>query len=492
MDLLHQKEFDEYVNDFVQRTPKYAAKKHDGSWKTIKRSLDDETIKAHLKGLYSVGVLGRWYPGFSLLDFDERGINEVEELRQDMGLNEENSMLCKSESPNSYHLIFKPSYKGEPPTLRLLNMILSPYGKRFGIEVYPKKSKTIRLPFGPTQRCLDHGYYFLNDWWDKNYWFHKLDDLELSDLNHQMIADLRINSMYPEKGTLKEGEELLEHGLQLPGTRHEAQFKILYYLWRNNIHPETAKQRVWGWIKKKHNGFSKEFNRGHFQIIQDEIAKQAAHIWGKYELKNIYPDSTHNSHDGFITKRDIENIVRKVNASRPRMKFLFYLVKYSYPRQQKSFISIHSSKLASWAGLRTYQKYLDELAGDGIVNRGKSYMPGRFSKDLKLNWKFQDPSQAVLYEGRAVDTFEDTVCLTFEPREFRALLESAGAERTTAIEAVKGIFVKKGKTSITSFDSILEGKAINLHPTNLKKNKGEDTRPFFAKNFGPRTALEKP
>jgi hypothetical protein len=115
--------FAEYVETFVQRIPKYAVKFKKSSWKTKNKPLSDTPIKAHLDGQYYVGVLGKWYPEFAVIDIDGLDQDKAEEIREEIGLNTDNSMLFSSESKDSYHILFRPTYNQKPPTLRLLNEV---------------------------------------------------------------------------------------------------------------------------------------------------------------------------------------------------------------------------------------------------------------------------------------------------------------------------------------------------------------------------------
>ena len=434
--------FREYTNLFVQRTPHYTIKNNrGGSWRTRKKPLSDIAVQAHLDGKYSVGTLGRWYPGFAVLDFDGFELEAVQSVREAMGLNEQNSMLSSSESADSYHLLIRPLYKSEPPTLKLLNNILGPYCRDRRVEVFPQPRHTIRLPFGPGQKMLDPAYFSLNTWPDKLYWFQKLDEFELFDLTkEQLEMDLGLDAPPVSlTSTYREGQALWQEGLQMHSSRNEAQFKVIYYMWRKNTPPEVTKKTVWNWIQKKHNGFSKEI-LANPQHVKKEIERQVDIVYERYERCHILPDATHNEHNGYLSKPDMINIAQCTQGFLPKMKFLFHVVKYSYPRRYRSFVNVHTDKLTSWASSHTYQKYLEDFEGAGLVKRGASYWDGKFSKSLRLNWNYQDSSMAILDDGRSADTFKDTARLAFEPREFRQLMEGVGVKRTTAIEMAKNIF----------------------------------------------------
>ncbi len=226
--------------------------------------------------------------------------------------------------------------------------------------------------------------------------------------------------------------------MQRPNSRHESQFRILYYLWRNNIPIDEAIELVWLVIQNKHNDFSKDIIT-HPISVKKEIHRQANKIYTTYEHAYIYPDETHNDYNGYLSKSDIESIVMINKGNLPKMKFLSHLVKHCYPRRHRAFINIHSDKLIEWSQ-RNYIQYLDELKKNGIIQRGEKYSVDRFSKSIKINWDFKDTREAILNDNRSPNTLEDTIRLSYEPEEIKALLEKAGVKRTTAIEMIKRIY----------------------------------------------------
>ncbi|MBU2563852.1 MAG: hypothetical protein KJ568_05325 [Actinobacteria bacterium] len=428
--------FTEYVDTFIQRLPRYTVKVK--NWKTKKKPLSDTPIKAHLNGQYYVGVLGKWYPEYSILDIDNVTIEEAERIRDELGLDTENSMLCSSENSGSYHILIRPSYNNRPPTIRLLQDTFKLFGKQNKIEIYPQANRTIRLPFGHRQNCLDFEYIDLKDWKEKLNWFLKLDDFNLSDIPYQQ-PELDLTYENPGRpDVFQEGGYLLQNGLQIKNSRHEAQFKMLYNLWRRNIPYSQAINIIWQTIKNKHNGFSRDIinNPG---IVEQEIIRQAGRIYDTYEHTYIYPDETHNGHNGYISKADIPDIVRLSKANLPRMRFLYSLVKYCYPRKDRRFVNVHSDKLKEWS-IHNYLKYLDELIKLEIVKRGDAYQIDKFSKSINIKWNFRDSSNAILDDNRAPDTLENTIRLSYAPEEFKELLKGAGSERHTAIKTVERIY----------------------------------------------------
>ena len=99
-------ELRDYIDTFIQRLPRYGVKGKKG-WYSLNKPLTDKAIKAHLDKKRIIGVLAKWYPEFAIIDIDDRPIEFVDELRAELGLDKANSMLMSSESPNSYHLLFR-------------------------------------------------------------------------------------------------------------------------------------------------------------------------------------------------------------------------------------------------------------------------------------------------------------------------------------------------------------------------------------------------
>jgi len=76
----------------------------------------------------------------------------------------------------------------------------------------------------------------------------------------------------------------------------------------------------------------------------------------------------------------------------------------------------------------------------GIFKRGTKYRVNEFTKSIKSNWKYRDPSNAILYSGRSVNTFEETVLMVYTARDFRNLLMSAGCSGQIADRIINVIW----------------------------------------------------
>lgn len=432
-----QDDLRDYNNKFVQRWPSYVIKPIGGkNWHKKRKPLSDPPIVANLLGKYCAGTLARWYPEFFGIDIDNQPREFVDRTRESLRLYENNSILIPSESPDCYHLFGNPTFNGKPPSLNLLHSSFKSFAREHHLEIYPQGNRFFRLPFSPHFDSIDPAYYNLETWQEKLYWFNKLDDFDISHIpGQQLRLDLQYETPAKITSTLHEGKELYEHGLQLPSSRNDGQFKVLYYLLRLNIPQHQAVCMTWKWIKERHNGFSKDIIR-YPKKCKEEIDRQASIIVTKYELSSIYPDSTNNLYHGWLTKPDIPEIIKITRGNMPRSNFLFYNLKYSYPRRHRDFINVRWDKLADWSSRDTYLKFSNEFESQGVMKRGSAYKIDEFSKSIKLNWKYGIETDALLDDGRSVDTLDDTLRVYFTPQEFRDMLTASGTERTTAIKTV--------------------------------------------------------
>ncbi len=437
---MNPESFNLYKDTFCQFIPKYAIKHPGGHWLTKNKTLSDICIQAHLRGDYATAVLGKYYPPYGLIDIDNRGYPKSLELRSMLKLNSYNSMFCDSESKDSFHILFRPYYNGKPPTLSLYKAILQPQARLLGVEVYPQQNKCIRLPFGPLQNCLDEELYHLKTADDKLYQFLKLDEVEIGNINPQQRLDFNTEKPSPVFLDMTKAEMLLAFGLQEKSTRNHSQYLILSkFYYQDNLPPDTNIKITWEWINTMHNGYSEEIIT-HPEEVYRQIKAQALWIYENNERRGNYPNFIHNNHYGYISKPDIEDIVKLCRGNLPRMRYWFEIIKYSYPRRHRAFIDIHSNKLIQWSSKDVYLKYIREFEEMGIFKRGTKYRVEKFSKSLKSNWKYRDPSNAIILSGRALNTFEETVLMIYTAREFRNLLMSAGCLANSADRIINYIW----------------------------------------------------
>jgi hypothetical protein len=437
-----QQPLNDFKNLFIQRVPSYAVKHIGGTWKTRKFPLHDSEIKKHLNHEQSIACLGRWYPEYATLDLDDVSLTKVEEIRSGLLMDDSNSSLYSSESKNSYHLFFRPEYRGKPPTVNLLQSVFKTYAKLNGIEIYPQRNRAFRLPFGRGQKPLDIQEIYLKTWQDQLYWLEKKDDFDLSTVRmHQQEFDFKPLELKPAGvelvGTI-DAAALLEYGLQEPSSRDAAQFEIIKHLWRQNVNLDDVKRILWGWINKKHNGYSRDFAKNPVDV-KKHIEHQAVEYYTRMQFKFELPDQPHKSFKGYVTGPDIIKIIDVCHGNMPRMKFFFELVRYMNPRRHRERVEIHTDKLVAWSSHKTYQRHINYLMEKGVLERGSGYLVGQKSKSIKLNWNYESEQEAVHFIGRTVETFEKAVTMTLKPNDFRTILR-AYTGYNTAKQATQRLF----------------------------------------------------
>lgn len=421
-------ELQEYINLFVQPLPQFGIKvPGENSWITIHGTLHTGTVMAHINHTRIVSCLSRWYPEHGIIDIDGRPFNEVERIRTVLGFNKDNSMLCTSETAGNYHILFHPEYRGKPPTIRLLSSAMKQKAESFGLELYPQPNHLARLPFGYHQRCVDEGKEVL-DGLSAVHWFQKLDPYDIGDIvpEYSYKGFDRSLGQNEKISTYKEGQFLFKNGLAKPSSRNRSQFQVLYYLWRKNTDLQTAMEWTKRWIRIKHNGFSNEVQKGNWRIIDSEISRQAKHIWTKYDRLGVLPDSAHNVQSGYLHKEDLRKILKVSKGNLARMRFLYSLISYAYPRRHYELgIPIHSEKLIKWSSSNSYEHRLIELERAGIIVRTKGYRSGIVSKKIKVKWDFLEQGTPLLIDGRTPNDVKDAIAVFIDEKDAADILKQS-------------------------------------------------------------------
>ena len=427
----------DYIKTFVQRKPKYAVKIK-GKWKTKRKPLADPAIQAHLEGKYDVAAVSPWYPQYGSIDIDDVRTSEMLEIIDSIGLNESNSLICQSESKNSYHVYFKPIYRNKPPTIKLLNTCFAEWATQKSVEIYPQAKKCFRLPFSPKDQILTLTGPVESDLEGKMHWFNKLDEFNLCSFDNKTDKSQTKEILTTETNTYMRGIEFLKTGLNETRSRHDAQFCVLYSFWRRNYTVEDAIDACTQWIKLKHNNYSRDIVN--FRRVQAEIGRQAKSIWDKYEHNNLYPDLAHNNNYGYLTKSDLIEIIKVCEGNLPRMKFMGELIRYCNPRQDRDEINIHSDRLKDWSSATNYIRFMQELQEKGVITRNRFYKVGEKSKAIQLNWDFRSDIEAIKADNRTTNTIT-SMANSFAPRELQQFLQSVGVKNDAARKQLSVIYV---------------------------------------------------
>jgi len=436
--LLSSEIIQDYTNTFIQPIPRYGIKTSRG-WTSINGAISYNMIEKHLSGSMTLGSLARYYPEHAVIDIDDRPLQEAEEIQGKLKLDDKNSMLFTSESKDSWHILFRPQYRGKPPTINLLSEAMKPAITHQAVELYPQANRYCRAPFSKVHQPIDDNRLMITK--EQQFQeFQELDEYNLEDIPRaQMQFDYGKFSGGPKKALYtpyQEGKELLLTGLQLKHTRHDSQFKVLYYLWRKNTPIKKAEATVWKWIKTRHNGYSEEIFTNP-EKVKKEVIKQALHIWNKYTALEIYPDSTNNDYFGWITEQNFIELVKIARGKLPEIRFYYEFFKYCNARQTRvKGVSIHSDLMKQWGSNANYKKYLNNLESINLISRTTAYIPGLFSKRIFPQWKPADRNKKLMIDERSPE-LNQTVLDIIKPNNYRSLLLSLGVNRTTAIEQLK-------------------------------------------------------
>lgn len=374
-------------------------------WHTRKHKLSDAVIFEHLSGLHWVGTHGAWYPQFGFLDFDFSGESlqkRTETVWQAIDLlnlsgNQYHLMTSPSYAVNgSCHLIFRPVYRGEIPTLGLLQKSLHALLGNL-CEIYPQKHHRFRLPFGKNQYLigLDGKMRVGLTWKQALRFVCKLDPWQIplphknfiygADAVIESVDDEQSFSTLPTNTSSEEAETLLCSGLQSMHSRHFSQWKLIKYFYRRNWIPDDAVQAVKSWIREKHNGFSTEVLCGKWREIDGEIERQTAWI---YENSGFLPDTLHNL-KAELTGSDLKLAAEIYRGDTINQKRLVDFIAYCRPRAHHGWIFIPFHQWARIASKDNYVEFIKELETKNIIIANWNYRHNPQSKADSFCRKFK-------------------------------------------------------------------------------------------------------
>lgn len=274
----------------------YAVQNIGKEWFTSNYTISDSTIWDHLKGKYWVATLSQHFPKFAFFDIDgTNSIDEVHLIMKSYGLSESQYNTYSSpsyEKSGNVHVLFKPVYKKDPLSINLLHTILGPKLKnniKFGIELFPNGNRKFRLPFGYKQNFLDPNTGSPTNMPLKEniYWLDKIDEFEL----HVPIENKIVNMGYKyirvknrkSSNFTQEIEHLLTIGLKTCGTRYHTTQDLAKYCRLKGVDKEGARCMILNFLSDKHNGKSKEINKGNWKQVEIDINNSLNFYYGKYD-----------------------------------------------------------------------------------------------------------------------------------------------------------------------------------------------------------------
>ena len=415
------------VRDF---SAPYAIQWPGKSWSTRYKPVSDPLISTHLAGnKYWLATKAPWYPLGIGVDTDHPDQRSLERIVTALGILEGQYLVCTSPSygdTGNFHLLALVLYKGKPATKKLIHAILGDRVKQAGAELYPQTRKKFRLPFGRDQYILDVQDDFLicapleYNWREAFRWLSGLEPFDLESVPHtrhkQLALDLKPvgeASWKVEHWSLRqEAQDLFEHGLVGPGMRHKSCCILAIYFYRSNWDISDTRAKVKWWIKKKHNGFSKEVNRENWKEVERDVDDIVRWTYQKYGGAGLYPDSTHNM-EGWITPQDMRFIGEVFPGDLVNQRRLFELIRYYRPRSIHPWVFIPRWRWFEIANDRHYLAFRANLENRGLLESDHTYKVGKFPKRFQLHLPAGTILDRIEEDHRAVHDFAEVAVRAF-------------------------------------------------------------------------------
>ncbi len=437
--------FTDQQNDFTRNflrdySSPFAIQQPEGErtdWRTKYHPVTADLVKSHLEQRFWIGTKASWYPVFFNLDIDRPEPKTLDTIfsrldSYNIGESQRALMTSPSHAKNgNFRIYLKLEYNDRLPTWKLGNEALN---NAFGdlCEVYPQQKRKDRLPCGKHQDLITEDGRILEHltWQEELHYLLKIDPVAIESLPRQRLLEFPEESNAEQrKAWTPRGEvaQLRNEGLQAHSTRHEAQFKILNDLWRSNFQPQDASRYVKTWIRKNHNGFSKDAAAGRWQSINTEIDRQVKWIWARPQT--LLPDTPHSLNSA-ITKADLKLAAELFKGDAVKQKQFIKLASFIRPRQHHEWVFV-----PAWvwreeiASKDTYKKLIAELESKGILEVNNSYRVAHYSRRFKLKLP-KTNEQPISVDGRNEADFYNALWKAFD-ESIREIAEATGIDRTT-------------------------------------------------------------
>lgn len=473
----------DYQRAFSQPMPAYGLKAEGQEWKTIHRPLGQWALSQHIAKVLSIASFGRWYPGWGMLDIDNVERDLLLLMLDRLGLRSENSAIFTSESPDSYHVYFRISLQGSSITLRhfaqrmaLVNEMLP---RR--IEIYPSSSRFFRLPFGRGQDWVTpDGRRMVIDHQEGMQLLSQLGEFDLSHLPYAPdIGDTLVPSLTPwglglnpahnVQGWKQAGWELIQSGLVLPASRVGSTFKVAYYHFSQNIPLDITIALTQEWIRTKHNGFSKDWQR-HPQRVLAQTSDIVSWLYDHYEQSYYLPDSALLEDQGFITAPLTQQIVQHSQGKLPLMKFGLKLFAYLTIRNVGgNKIGVHRNRLADWSSKDNYLRYIDHFKDAGLLKRDHRYRVGNYAKGISLLTPKTNIDQAIKLDAdRPASTLQEIIPRVYSPHDYARQLQALAVNRKTISMQITEIWGEKKPSHIRTKKKTTQAHILQYTQANPK------------------------
>lgn len=381
--------------------------------------------KKHLQGIDMTGTRAKWYPVWSIFDFDLSGDDrktKLKELKKELNILENEFEINGSmrfEEKEHFHFVIRPEIFNKTTYLSKQRAILKPIADKLDLELYPQANKKVSDPFSPYQPLLNKETLqpITNEWLKCMEVYKKIEPFNLGKAEKQGNLDLKYTKdLYKKKSGTKQlhiplkakCEELIENGLQAFSTRHKAILDLSCYYSLSNITPGQAIYKIRNWLHKKNNGKSHTVNNNKWNDIEYDIKKIVKWAYSKYVRYDILPNEVHNIGYG-IAQSHLDLIAGYFPGDVVNQRRMFNLLCYYNPRSHWDYVFIHRD---IWFDIvsSNYKQFQNLLIKKGILKTINSYEIGKFSKRFKLIGLKPDKNY-ISYNARNLNSFEEVVNL---------------------------------------------------------------------------------
>jgi hypothetical protein len=397
-------------------------------WQTFYQTITDQRVKDHLEQRCWLGTKASWYPYAYCLDIDSptpETIEKIYAIFDRYGIKQSQYLEVTSPSykkSGNFRIYFRLEYADSLPTFKLGRTVLERIFSDI-CEIYPQKRRKDRLPCGKDSFIISDGVVLSHLTWEQQlFWFQKLDAIDVDVFPRQPVIVSPHEPDAPAITPTSDVAELIAHGLQQYGTRHKAQYALLNFFWRNSWLPENAANQVKKWIRKNHNGFSKEANAKNWRAIDAEIERQTAWVYSRPQLS----DNANNLHKQ-ITKADLLEASRLFPNSVVNQKSFIALVAYVRPRSHHDWVFIPAHVWRVIADKDRYHNFITELEQRKVLESNRQYKVGLFSRRFRL--ALPNDSLILGEDGRNASDYYSALRIAFDTK--REIAEAMKLNRMT-------------------------------------------------------------
>lgn len=402
-------------------------------WFNPNRKIRDDDVQDHLDQKKSIAVIPAYFPTFATLDLDfpesflgqlylriEDRVQQAIEIFQ-LGPSEYMQISSpRYEETRNRHIIFPVTYNGNAASGRLIKRIMTPLAIKAGIELFPNGMRKLRPPFGFKQYMIDPetGRLLTYSWEESLQWLTRMDPVDLERYPYQCLRDTRSKAYGTVNLTVNDSELIWENGLQAFGTRHAATGQLARLLYFRNLDMDTAKTEIKGWMRAKHNGYSREIAKGNWRLVNAEVDGWVDGTYAYFEGRGIYPTSIHNM-QGWVTRADVDIILSQFKGDWIRQKKMSGLVRHYRGRTAgiRRWIPVHRQIWRKLGG-NDYIPFRNSIVGE-LLEINHSYKSGAYSKRIIMRLPLASPAEMIKdADGRALTEWRGILLAVFgNPRE---------------------------------------------------------------------------